>query len=171
MLLAVAAVVLLFLAGVAVQRQGAATGTPAQASPSPKAPPPLPGLGAKVRDGHFEFVVARVDCSRTTVGLEHLKRTAKGKYCVAVLSVRNFDDEPHYFVGRAQKAFDTKAISYGNDDLAGLYANRDTQTFLEKLDPGERVTGRLVFDVPKTVKLAALELHDSLLSGGVKVTV
>jgi hypothetical protein len=31
------------------------------------------------------------------------------------------------------------------------------------------VSGTLVFDVPKTVKLTALELHDSLLSGGVRV--
>jgi hypothetical protein len=41
---------------------------------------------------------------------------------------------------------------------------------VQRLTPGRKVTGRLVFDVPKTAKLTTLELHDSLLSGGVKVT-
>ena len=33
------------------------------------------------------------------------------------------------------------------------------------------MTGKLVFDLPRTAGLTALELHDSLLSGGVRVVV
>lgn len=174
LLLACGAVVVLFLAGVAAQRIGteepAAAGTvsssPSKAKPSSKPPP---RAGDAVRDGKFEFVVDRLDCSRTTVGLEYLKRTADGKYCVVSLSVRNIADGSQYFLGHAQKAFDAAGKSYGNDELAGVYANRDTQTFLQKLEPGERVTGKLVFDIPKRVRLTTLELHDSLLSGGVVI--
>jgi len=176
-LYAAAAVVLLFLVGVAAQRYASkepaaasVASAPAKAkgkaAPASKAPP---GVGAAVRDGKFEFVVSRVDCSRTSLGVEHLKRTAKGKYCLVSLSVRNIADGSQYFLGHAQKALDAGGTAYGNDEIAGIYANRDTQTFLQKLDPGERVSGTLVFDVPKTVKLTALELHDSLLSGGVRV--
>ncbi|GAB2601040.1 hypothetical protein Aab01nite_64360 [Paractinoplanes abujensis] len=169
-LIGVVAVVALFLAGVALQAVGhpqpqAAAVTPSS-SPSPSSPP---RIGTKVRDGKFEFVVSGVDCSRTSVGPELLRRTAKGRYCVVSLSVRNFSAGTKYFVGRAQKAFDGRGGSYGNDELAGIYANRDTKTFLEKLGPGERVTGKLVFDVPAKVRLTRLELHDSLLSGGVSV--
>src|SRR5690349_12561235 len=95
-LLAVGAVAILFLAGVLAQRytgtEAAATTVttrPSQTVPAKPTsrPPPPPGVGDAVRDGKFEFVVTRVDCSQTSVGLEHFRRTAKGKYCVVGLSV------------------------------------------------------------------------------------
>ena len=171
-LFAVIAVVALFLTGVAAQQLGSrepvAAAEPTRTAPTTR--PAQPGLGDKVRDGKFEFVVSRLDCSRTTVGSEHLTRTAEGTFCVISLSVRNISDGSRYFLGQAQKAYDATGTAYGDDTIAGVYANRDTQTFLEKLDPGERVTGKLVFDVPRKVKLTTLELHDSPLSGGVQVS-
>ncbi|MEU4235799.1 DUF4352 domain-containing protein [Actinoplanes sp. NPDC026619] len=172
-LLACVAIAVLFVTGIAAQRFGnrepaaAAVTAPVKASPTHSR---SPGIGDAVRDGKFEFVVSGVDCSRTTVGLEHLKRTAKGKYCIVSLSVRNIADGSQYFLGHAQKAYDAAGTAYGNDELAGVYANRDTQTFLQKLTRGERTSGKLVFDVPAQVKLVRLKLHDSLLSGGVDVT-
>ncbi|GAA4601200.1 hypothetical protein BJY16_003802 [Actinoplanes octamycinicus] len=168
-LVAVAAVVALFAAGIVAEQYSrkqpaaATADTPAQAGAAP------PGLGAAVRDGRFEFVVTRVDCSHTTIGVEHLKRTAAGKYCVVSLSVRNVGDGAKYFVGHAQKAYDAAGTEYGSDELAGVYANRGAEAFLQKVEPGEKATGKLVFDVPKKVKLTSLRLHDSLLSGGVTV--
>jgi hypothetical protein len=162
------AVVVLFFAGVAAQQLNSKQPV-AAAEPTKKAPPPPPGLGDKVRDGKFEFVVSKVDCAHRSVGPEHLQRTAKGKFCLVRLSVRNIADGARYFLGHAQKAYDAEGTAYGDDALAGVYANRDTQTFLEKLDPGERVSGNLVFDVPRPVKLVRLELHDSPLSRGAKV--
>ncbi|WP_433291318.1 DUF4352 domain-containing protein [Actinoplanes sp. CA-030573] len=174
-LLACGAVAVLFVAGVLASRHGpgrepAAADVPARPA-SPEAPrAPEPGIGDPVRDGKFEFVVSRVDCSRTTVGVEHLTRTAKGKFCVVSLSVRNIAGGSRYFIGRAQKALDSSGVSYRDDDIAGIYANHDTQTFLDRVTPGERVTGQLVFDVPRSVTLTSLELHDSPLSGGAEVT-
>ncbi|WP_239080185.1 DUF4352 domain-containing protein [Paractinoplanes brasiliensis] len=167
-LVAGVAIVVLFLAGVAMQATGSPEQTAATTAPASRKPVE-PGVGDRVRDGKFEFVVSGVDCSRTTVGSELLKRTAKGRYCVVSLSVRNIGDRSRYFVGGAQKAFDARGISYGNEEIAGIYANRNTQTFLDKLEPGERAAGKLVFDVPRGVRLTRLELHDSLLSGGADV--
>ncbi|MEU4562676.1 DUF4352 domain-containing protein [Actinoplanes sp. NPDC023936] len=178
--LVVAAVVVtaLFAAGIAAERvnrtgpvaaAGASAETEEQAEQGEQ-PERAAGVGDPVRDGKFEFVVSRVDCSRTSFGIEQLKRTAEGRYCVVSLSVRNIADEPKYFLGLAQKARDTTGAEYGYDEIAGLYANRDTGTFLEKLEPGDRVTGELVFDIPARRRLAVLELHDFPLSGGVTVT-
>ncbi|GGN51489.1 hypothetical protein FHR83_009318 [Actinoplanes campanulatus] len=166
-------VIALFAAGIVAERVSrdpavTAADTPAKTHTNKTKKPS--GIGDPVRDGKFEFVVSHVDCSRAIVGTEHLRRTAQGRYCVVTLSVRNIADEPKYFLGLAQKARDVNGADYGYDEIAGLYANRDTETFLEKLDPGERVTGKLVFDIPDGVGLAALELHDSPLSGGVTVT-
>lgn len=169
--LAIGAIVTLFLAGVAAQRLGSGAPAAAEAVATPgSAPPPPPGVGDAVRDGKFEFVVSRVDCTRTKIGRPPLERTADGRYCVISLSVRNIAEESQYFLGHAQKARDAAGHAYGNDELAGVYANRDTKTFPQKLDPGDRVTGKLVFDVPRPTKLTTLELHDSLLSGGVEIT-
>jgi hypothetical protein len=128
-----------------------------------------PGLGDPVRDGKFEFVVSRVDCSRSTVVVEHMKRTAAGKYCLISLSIRNIADRPHFFLGRVQKVSDAAGTEFSNDELAGLLANREKQTFLRKIGPGSKVSGKMVFDVPKRTTLTHMELHDSYLSGGVRV--
>ena len=129
-----------------------------------------PVLGDAVRDGKFEFVVSRADCSKSSVGIEPLNRTAAGKYCVVSLSVKNIAGKPQLFLGGAQKAFDAAGTSFTADEIAGLYANHDTQTFLRKIDPGGEVVGKIVFDVPKATTLTTVELHDSIFSGGVKVT-
>lgn len=163
----------LFLVGVAAEGLGhdtestAATATTGQ--PTRKAPK-QPGIGDAVRDGKFEFVVSRADCAKSTVGTKHLNRKATGKYCVVHLSVRNIADQPQLFLGSAQKAFDAAGTEYTDDKLAGLYANDDTQTFLRKIDPGGRVVGKIVFDVPKSTTLTTVELHDSFFSGGARVT-
>lgn len=160
-------VIALFAAGIAAEEYN--HGPQPTAAPAKVAPPAGPGLGDAVRDGKLEFVVSRVDCAHTTIGIEHLKRTATGKFCVVSMSVRNISDGSKYFVGHAQKAYDAAGAEYGSDELAGVYANRGTEGFLRKLAPGERVIGRLVFDVPKKTRLATLKLHDSPLSGGAQV--
>jgi hypothetical protein len=171
----IGALIVLFGLGAAAANRGrgsppVAGNRPAAAGAAATTPPTkAPGLGDPVRDGKFEFVVSRVDCSRSTLVLEHLKRTAAGKYCVVSLSVRNIADRPQFFLGRVQKVSDAAGAEFGNDELAGLLANRDTMTLLRKIGPGSRVTGKIVFDVPKGTTLTTMELHDSYLSGGVQV--
>jgi hypothetical protein len=64
---------------------------------------------------------------------------------------------------------DAAGTEFGPDELAGLYVNGSSETFLRKIGPGGKVTGKIVFDVPKASTPATLELHDSFLSGGVEV--
>ncbi|GIF48217.1 hypothetical protein Afe04nite_27560 [Asanoa ferruginea] len=40
---------------------------------------------------------------------------------------------------------------------------------LREINPGNALSGKLVFDVPKGTELAALVLHESIFSAGVKV--
>jgi hypothetical protein len=166
----VAGLALLFLLTAGTQslrgeETAAAAATPSKASPEKH----QPGIGEPVRDGKFEFVVSKVDCSKTTLGVEHLARTAEGKFCVLSLSVRNIAGAPQYFLGSAQKVTDAAGAEFGDDELAGLYVNGSSQTFLRKIGPGEKVAGKIVFDVPRTTTPAAVQLHDSFLSGGVDV--
>ncbi|WP_189082424.1 DUF4352 domain-containing protein [Mangrovihabitans endophyticus] len=85
------------------------------------------------------------------------------------LAHRNIGDKAQLFDGSSQKALDAKGTEYSNDAAAEIDANGDSSTFLEEINPGNQVKGRLIFDVPKSTKLTAIELHDSVFSGGVTV--
>ena len=169
----VGAVVILFGVGAAAENIGRGDPHPVAGGPARHSSGSPAATTAKlrqpVRDGKFEFVVQAVDCSRSTVGVEHLKRTAVGRYCVLSLSIRNIADRPQLFLSRVQKGFDAAGDEFTTDEAAGLFANRTTQTFLRKIDPGHQVTGKIVFDVPKKTTLTTVELHDSFLSHGVRV--
>jgi uncharacterized protein DUF4352 len=167
---AVGAMVILFGVGAAAENIGRGNARPVADRPAPRSTAPAAGLRQPVRDGKFEFVVRAVDCSRSTVGLEHLKRTASGKYCVLSLTIRNIADRPQLFLSRVQTGLDAAGHEFTTDEAAGLFANRDTQTFLRKIDPGHQVSGKIVFDLPKKATLTTVELHDSYFSHGVRVT-
>ena len=174
-LVALGTLIVLFGIGAAAENRGRGDLPAAVQLPAGRGSAPIttaakaPGLGDPVRDGTFEFIVSRVDCSRSTVGLEHLTRTAAGEYCVISLSIRNIDDRPGVFLDRVQKVSDAAGTEFGVDELAGLLANRETQTFLRKIGPGSKVSGKIVFDVPKGTTLTTIELHDSYFSGGARV--
>jgi uncharacterized protein DUF4352 len=172
---ALGTLIVLFGVGAAAENRGRGGSPAAVNRPAGRGIVPIttaakkPGLGDPVRDGKFEFVASRVDCSHSTVGFEHLRRTAVGRYCVISLSIRNIDDRPGIFVGRLQKVSDAAGTEFSNDELAGLLANRETQTSLRKIGPGGKVSGKIVFDVPRGTALTTMELHDSYFSGGVRI--
>jgi hypothetical protein len=143
-------------------------GKTAATKPAAKAPAKKAGIGSKVRDGKFEFVVTGVDCSKTKVGDQYLNTTAQGRFCIVSVTVTNIGDEARTFTGGNQKAYAGKT-EFSNDGEAELYLNSDSQTFLEDVNPGNTVKGKLVFDVPKSTKLTEVELHDGVFSGGVRV--
>lgn len=147
--------------------------TATKAAPAKKTAAPekaTPGIGDKVRDGKFEFVVTKIDCSKSKVGSEYLNKKAQGKFCLINVTVKNIGKEAQLFHGSSQKAMDAKGTEFSNDGAAELYANDDNATFLNEINPGNSAKGRLIFDVPKSVKLSTLELHDSPFSGGVEVS-
>lgn len=133
--------------------------------------PSGPKIGQAARDGKFEFVVQKVDCGKTEVGEQFLNKTAQGQFCLVSLSVKNVGDKQQLFDGSSQKAIGASGATYGHDGTAELYANKQNQTFLNQINPGNQVTGLLVFDIPKDATIKTLELHDSPFSGGVKVDV
>ncbi|MEU4422984.1 DUF4352 domain-containing protein [Actinoplanes sp. NPDC024001] len=130
----------------------------------------VPGeMGKPARDGKFEFTVTKLDCSKSSVGKSVLAQKAQGTYCIVSLTVKNIGEEAQTFDGTSQKAYDAAGTQYSNDSAAELALAGDASTFLEQINPGNQVKGQLVYDVPKGTELTAIELHDSFLSGGVKI--
>lgn len=128
-------------------------------------------IGEPARDGKFEFIVKKAECGKKQVGNEFLNKKAQGQFCLVSISVKNIGEESQALSSFDQFAFDAEGKKYTADDEATSYANpmESGSTFYNEINPGNKVDGILVFDVPKGVKLTEIELHDSSFSGGVKV--
>jgi hypothetical protein len=131
---------------------------------------PAAGIGTAVRDGKFEFTVQKVQCGVPSVGSDAVGKKAQGQFCLVTVVVRNIGDKAQTFSDSSQKAFGADGVEYSADTAAGLYANQDAAAFLTEINPGNQVTGVLVYDIPAAATLARLELHDSPFSGGITVS-
>ncbi|MEV4656816.1 DUF4352 domain-containing protein [Micromonospora sp. NPDC049301] len=126
-------------------------------------------VGQPARDGKFEFTVKSSKCGVAKVGSDLLGEKAQGQFCLVTLNVKNIGKEAQMFDGSSQKAYAADGTEYSADSGAAIYANKNAETFLNDINPGNQVNGVVVFDIPKNVKLTKLELHDSMFSGGVTV--
>jgi len=129
-----------------------------------------PSIGDPVRSGRFEFVVHAVQCGVEQVGADFLLERAQGQFCLMTLSVRNIGDEPETLFDRYQKGLGTNGLVYGANSAAGIAANdTDSQVWVTEINPGNQLTGVVVYDLPQGVELAQVELNDSTLSAGATV--
>ncbi|MET8354522.1 DUF4352 domain-containing protein [Micromonospora sp. NPDC005206] len=134
------------------------------------APAKTAKVGEAARDGKFEFTVKSAKCGVTKVGSDLLGQKAQGQFCLVTVNVKNIGKEAQMFDGSSQKAYAADGTEYSADTGAAIYANKNAETFLNDVNPGNQVSGVVVFDIPKKVKIAKLELHDSPFSGGVDVS-
>jgi hypothetical protein len=132
---------------------------------------PTSTIGDAVHDGQFEFVVTAVTCGRAELNNGILRAQAQGQFCVVDLTVRNIGDEPRHFGDGLQKAFGPDGDQYAADTNAGVVANGNGAAIWNVINPGNAVEAKIVFDIPVAATIAAVELHDSAFSGGVRVTV
>jgi hypothetical protein len=141
--------------------------SPDGAGGTEKAKPKTPGIGDTVKDGKFSFKVTKLE-NRTQVGSDFLNKKAQGKFLLVHVTVKNIGDEAQSFFGNNQKLLDSKGRKYEADAEAAIYL-ADSKSLYEEINPGNSVKGRVLFDVPKQVKVATIMLHDSAFSDGVKV--
>jgi Domain of unknown function (DUF4352) len=127
------------------------------------------GLNQPVRDGKFEFTVTNMDCSQNTLGTAPVSTQATGTFCLVSVTVANIGDEAQTLDATSQVAFDAQNREYSTDIEAAFYLENGGDALFNQLNPGASVQGVLVFDVPAGTQLTSLELHDSMLSGGVTV--
>ncbi|MBF6439296.1 DUF4352 domain-containing protein [Nocardia cyriacigeorgica] len=124
--------------------------------------------GSEVRDGKFAFVVTQVEPPVRSVGGDYLSKAAQGEFVLIHIDVTNTSDQPQSYFGSNQKLIDTQGREFTNDTEAEIYVNGDVHT---DINPGNKFSVILAFDVPVGTVPAALEFHDSMFSGGVRVAV
>ncbi|MFE2999079.1 DUF4352 domain-containing protein [Nocardia sp. NPDC059246] len=159
------ACILLLFGGCALLIGGAAHEVAKQEEKRTTAEP----VGSTVRDGKFSFVVTRIDPPVGSVGTnEFLKKGAQGEYVLVYLDITNIGDKTQTYLGENQKLVNDQGKLFSNDTAAELNLNTNVAS---DVNPGNKISVILAFDVPKGTVPAAVELHDSAFSGGVRVAV
>lgn len=125
-------------------------------------------IGQKVRDGQLEFTVTKVQKGVKSVGDQYLNEKAQGQFVLVSVTVSNIGDQAQLLSDSSQKVRDAKGREFSSDTGAAIYV-KDNKVFLEEINPGNAVKGTLVFDMPKGIEPASIELHDSPFSDGVTV--
>ncbi len=120
-------------------------------------------------DGKFQFTVTGLQCGVRSVGPGGFGQKAQGKFCLISVTIKNVGRSAEVFNDFTQKAYASDGTEFSSDSGAGAWVNKDTSTFLESINPGNTVKGKLVFDVPDDAKLSSLVLHESGFTAGVKV--
>jgi hypothetical protein len=126
-------------------------------------------LGEPARDGKFEFTVKSVDCGKTRVGDTYFGKDAQGEFCFVNVTIKNIGNEAQSLFADNQYVYDAAGKRYSADSEASIYSSSQVSTWYDEINPGNSVSGAVIFDVPKGTKLTSAELHDSALSGGIKV--
>jgi hypothetical protein len=140
-------------------------------TPSATATPTAAPAGSAVRDGKFEFQVLNNFSAKTVsdpTGNPYMTATAQGIFLVIVVKVTNVGGEPQSYYGQNQKLIDSSGREYAVSSEADMWMNTGVSPMGE-INPGNSIQVRVPFDVPPGTMATELELHDSMLSGGVSV--
>lgn len=143
----------------------------ADAPPAAPVPDDAPAaMNTPVRDGKFEFVVTGVETGLTSLGDNpFLAEDAQGQFVIVTMTVTNVSDAPKGLSPSDQKLIDAQGREFGPDTSAALNLDTDV-AFWDELNPGNTVSMPVVFDMPADAVPTAIELHDSMFSGGVTVS-
>ncbi|MCU7727587.1 DUF4352 domain-containing protein [Actinoplanes sp. KI2] len=126
-------------------------------------------MNQPIADGTFEFTVTAARCGVHQVGEGNAGQPAQGQFCLVDVTVKNVGGTPVIFDDVSQTAYDGTGNQYSADASADVIANKDRPAFLQAIDPGATVQGRLAFDISTREKLTAIVLHESIFSDGVRI--
>ncbi|MEV4888990.1 DUF4352 domain-containing protein [Nonomuraea sp. NPDC055795] len=121
-------------------------------------------IGTAVRDGDLSFTVTKVE-RVGRIGSDLVGKDAQGAFLVVYVRVLNLGDATRTFVGSAQKLVDAGGREHAASTAAAMYIT-DSRSLYEKISPGKFVEGVVVFDIPKNVTPATVELHATGSSRG-----
>lgn len=129
------------------------------------AAPAAAGIGDKVVAGDWDFTVTKFKCGTKKIGSEYANQKAQGQFCLMNVSVKNNGKEAETLDGSNQKLLDAEGREFSSDGTASIYADPDSNLFLEQINPGNTKKGLVVFDVPTDAKPVQAVLAGGLLGG------
>jgi hypothetical protein len=138
--------------------------TPPGGQSTRKAPP-----SRTAADGKLRFTVTELKCGAAKLGKEPIVKQAQGQFCLLTLKVENIGKNGARVWPGSQRLFDAANHEYKADDWSAVYYE-GTRTFVPDVNPGNTVSGTLVYDVPKgNVAFRKLIVRDSPFSFGTTI--
>ena len=124
------------------------------------------GIGQPARDRDFELTANSVDCGATVTDL-----APQGQFCLVKVSARNVAGRSLRFTLSVfrQSAFAPDGTRYTVDAAATENASDGKNPFVVPVNPGNSVSGMLVFDIPASSSVAKLKLCESVISPCIEV--
>jgi hypothetical protein len=136
----------------------------------PRAASQGPGLGQAALDGKFRFVVVAVTHAHHA-GDSIVGQTAQGEFTILRVRVTNIGGQAQTLDDSTQYVYDSQGRQFSANTSADIAGNPASgSVFLNQINPGDSVTGKIYFDMPKGDKAVRAELHDSAFSDGVSVS-
>jgi hypothetical protein len=130
-----------------------------------------PGIGQVAKDGDFAFVVKRIQCGAAAAaavgGLFGDTVPAGAKECLITMTVTDDTGTAQTFYDSNQYGYDAAGRKYSADESASMSLAGDQDG--TQLNPGISIHAVVPFQIPTSVNLTQVELHDSMFSGGVSV--
>lgn len=139
------------------------------AKSTPQASAVAAGIGTKVRDGRFEFVVTGMERpGKTLPGKNDTTLNALGEFVIVRVTVTNIGSVPQSLDCQCQVLFNDKGQKFGTSKM--ILSTKDALKFVQQIEPGTTVKDAVVlFDVTPGTKVSDVELHDSPLTQGARV--
>jgi hypothetical protein len=126
-------------------------------------------VGEAARDGKFEFTVTSFECGVQSVGEDFLTEEPQGEFCLLGVTVTNIGEQAQMLFSDNQYLFDTEGRQFSADSMATISHDVGGDAFFTEINPGNSISGEVVFDVPVGANIVEARLHDSAFSGGVVV--
>ena len=155
----------LALTGCSTGGTTAAGGAPATSASAPAAPKDA-GLNTPVTVGSFEYTVTGSKDVGNTVGPSPLTKTAQGTFIQVDLSVKNVGNSSATFLSNYVKLVDGTGKTYDADPTATLYASPNQSAWVAAINPGNSLTGPVLFDVPAGTTAAKVQVSDNAFTTG-----
>lgn len=112
-------------------------------------------IGQPVRDGQFEFTVTKTAYEGKTIGSGYSKETAQGEWFIVSLNVKNIGDSAQLMTSGDQKAVNAQDQEFSDSSVATVILNGNNSMFVNQINPGNSVSGKIAFDVRKARRLSA----------------
>ncbi|ANF30693.1 hypothetical protein A0130_02500 [Leifsonia xyli] len=159
------------IAGLALTGCSAGSGTAGAGSTggggsTAPAAPATAGLNTPVKVGSFEYTATASKDAGTTAGASPLTKTAQGTFIEVDLTIKNVGTSAATFISNYVKLVDGTGKTYDADPTATLYASPNQSAWVAAINPGNAITGPILFDVPAGTTAASIQVSDNAFSKG-----
>ncbi len=128
-------------------------------------------VGETISDGDLSFTVKSLD-KASTVGNSFSQKTAQGIYYILAVEVKNNGKDTKTINSSDFKVVDSQGRKFDSStdgQTAMEMESGSTSFFLQQVQPGLGVNGKIIFDLPKDATGLKLVAQGDLFSNGVQI--